>query len=97
MLKTIFATVGFVSLAILISASAQALPVASTNDDASSVIQISEGCGPYGHRDRFGRCEPNGERRHFEDRRFEERRYIERRRPRCFMRETLFGPQRVCE
>ena len=41
--------------------SASALPIGNLDAPNASLIQVSGGCGPYGHRGPYGRCRPGGQ------------------------------------
>ena len=59
MVKTIL---GAGALALLLGVpAAQAMPVGDVADAGASVILVSGGCGPYGHRDFNGFCRPGGQ------------------------------------
>lgn len=84
------------------SASVQAMPLApepSVSDGAATLI--ADGCGPFGHRSHYGYCKGNGYGgggyygggygygRGF----YQHPGYGG---PRCFVRETYYGPRRIC-
>lgn len=91
-MKSMLFGIALGSLGLLAAASASAMPVGAAPGAGALITQTAGGCGPYAHPNRFGRCEPNMRRR-FEEHRFEERRRME---PRCFIRETPYGPRRFC-
>ncbi len=72
------------------AATAQAVPatVVAPGVDAAQVIPVAEGCGPGFHRNFRGICVPGGFGRPGYGGGFEGRR--------CFVRETPFGPRRIC-
>ncbi len=89
-MKNIVAALGLGAIALLASASAQALPVVGASAGETEITLAAFGCGPYAHPDRFGRCEPNRP-RYFAPR----PRYFAPP-PRCFVRMTPYGPRRFC-
>lgn len=82
----------------LTSFGAEAMPIApATVSGAPAVTLVADGCGPFGHRSHYGYCKSNG---------FGPRPGFYGPRPgfygprafgrRCFVRETYYGPRRVC-
>lgn len=59
MLKKIVVA-GALALSVGMSA-AQAEPLAAYTGNGASVILVSGGCGPYGHRGPYGGCQPGGQ------------------------------------
>ena len=91
MLKTFLAAAAFAGMAFMAAGGAQAMPadIGVANSDAS-IILVSGGCGPFAHRDFYGRCVGNFVR---------PRPYFAPRpiyRPRCWIQQTYYGPRRVC-
>ena len=80
-MKSMLFGIALSSLGLLGAAGASAMPVGAVSADDALITQISGGCGPYAHPNRFGRCEPNF-RPHYA--------------PRCVVRYTPYGPRRFC-
>ena len=58
-IKTLFAMTLALGLATGV-AGAQAAPAfGGMSTGTSPIVKVEGGCGPYGHRDRFGYCRPN--------------------------------------
>lgn len=106
MRKTFVLAAGAAMLLGLATAGADALPLApaASLSDAPATVLVSGGCGPYGHRNYYGECRPGGRGYYgrpvyrgpvygFAGPRFGPRGYYGRR---CFIRETYYGPRRVC-
>ena len=88
---------------ILVGGGAEAMPLApgAVALDGSAITLVRDGCGPFGHRSHYGYCKPNG----YGDGGDGIPGYGfggygdgsgEYHRRRCFIRETYYGPQRVC-
>ncbi|UDL93005.1 hypothetical protein LGH83_10180 [Lichenihabitans sp. PAMC28606] len=74
---------------------AEAMPLSNALQlgDAPAVTLVRDGCGPFGHRSNYGYCKGNGGpvyARPF----YGPRPYYGGRR--CFVRETPYGPRRIC-
>ncbi|WP_298355039.1 hypothetical protein [Rhodoblastus sp.] len=60
MLKKIAAAIALALTLGMSAAQAEPLGVFMDDDDAS-VVMVSGGCGPYGHRGPYGGCQPGGQ------------------------------------
>lgn len=87
---------------------AMAMPLAPAPSmtAAPDLTLVADGCGPFGHRSHFGYCKPNGPGPGgpgfygpprvyggYGDGGYGGPRLYERH---CFVRETYYGPQRIC-
>ncbi len=94
------------ALAMGASASVQAMPLAPEPTLSNGAVTlIADGCGPYGHRSHYGYCKQDGYGRGYGGgygggyrygggpRFYDGPGYG---RPRCFVRETYYGPRRIC-
>ena len=69
---------------------ADAMPatIAAPGADSTLVIPVAGGCGPGYHRNFIGACVPGGFYRPYG--------YGYGYGPHCFIRETFYGPRRIC-
>jgi hypothetical protein len=75
---------------VLGAVSAQAMPAVTTapGSDAAPIVTVAEGCGPGFHRNFRGFCRPNFGPRFGVGGPFGG--------PHCFVRDTFYGPRRIC-
>jgi hypothetical protein len=86
MRKTILAANAALLMASVAPQGVKAFPLASTRSENAEITLVADGCGPGFHRNPFGFCVRNG----WEPRAY---RYGWHR---CWVRETPWGPRRVC-
>jgi len=55
-------TSALLGLSMTLAAAAQAAPIAPLPTPDASIVMVSGGCGPFGHRGPFGGCRANGPR-----------------------------------
>jgi hypothetical protein len=56
-MKTLIAAALLASAGMFAAVSSQAMPIAAVSQDAASgVIKVADGCGPEGHRGPYGHC-----------------------------------------
>jgi hypothetical protein len=58
-IKTLFSLTLALGLAIGASGAQAATGFSGLSAGGSPIVKVEGGCGPYGHRDRFGYCRPN--------------------------------------
>lgn len=91
-MKTVIMSVATAAALMFGAAGANAVPAtvaAPGSDTAARIIPVAEGCGPGFHRNFRGFCVPGG----FYGRGFG---YGYGYGPRCFIRDTFYGPRRIC-
>lgn len=84
MRKILCSAIAALLMATVAPNGANAFPLAGTSSGNPEITLVAGGCGPAFHRNPWGRCVPNGWGPH----------------PygwhRCWVRETQWGPRRVC-
>ena len=60
MFRPILATLALLAASVPVGPAA-ALPMAAPDLPGAPVVQVSGGCGPYGHRGPYGYCRPGGQ------------------------------------
>ena len=55
-----FVTAAALMLGLGVAGAAQAAPLTLPTAPSPGIENVMQGCGPYGHRDRYGYCRPNG-------------------------------------